>query len=604
MFKKLMLTCLLFIPIMGLAQPASDIQLATHYYQSGEFDKAILYYEKIYSQNPTKIYYTTLLKSYLAVKDYKQAEKLVKQRIKSNPELAYIVDLGHIYEEQEESKKANQTYDKAIKSIPSDASEVIKLSKAFQSYNNNEYALRTYEKGRKESKGKYPFNIEIAELYEKQGKYELMIKEYLDLLSVNEAYMQSIQSSLENANALDKSSKQFQILRNELVKNVQKNPNKMVYSEMLTWLYLQINDFDMALIQTKAIDKRNKEEGERVIKLAQAAYNNKAYNASIKAYEYVITKGDESPYYYMAKTQQLSAYRDKLTFTNSFEKEDVIQLEKKYKLALNEVKIPKLQVELLKNLASLQALYLNQIDSAITTINKAIGYRNVSKNLLAECKIDLADYLVLKNEVWDASLYYSQVEKDYKYDEIGERAKFKNAKISYYTGDFKWAKAQLDVLKGSTSKLIANDALWLSVLITDNTTADTNETPMRIFAEAELLILQNRFNEALILFDSIQKIFPAHSLDDDILFQKHKINVKEQKYDQAIKELNQIITKYSDGLLADNALFTLAEIYENEKQDVEKAKELYLQLMKEYPGSLRNVEAKKRFRALRGEQLN
>lgn len=602
MLKRLCLLIVFYIPTLLLSQPTSDVQLATHYFQNGEYEKAILYYTKIYEKNPSEIYYEALLKSYLETKNYKEAEKLVKNRIKSHGLIKYTIDLGHVYETSDDVKKAEKTYSKSIKDLEDNSTEVIKLANAFLAYRKENLALETYLKGRKLLKNGYPFNIEIAELYESMGNHQEMVKEYLDLLVINDAYLQSVQTSLENANALQKNSKQYEILRTELLRNIQKHPTRDIFSEMLIWLYLQEDNYKMALLQSKALDKRNKEDGERVLKIAQTAYNNKNYDAAIEGYEYVINKGNEGPYYQMAKSQQLSALRDKVTLSFNYTLEDLINLEAKYIKAIDEINRSAYAVSLIKDLASLQALYLNKLDEAIKNINKTFSYRNANKNLLAECKIDLADYLLLKNEIWDASLYYSQVEKDFKYDEIGERAKFKNAKISYYTGDFKWAKAQLDVLKGSTSKLIANDALWLSVLITDNTTADTNQIPLRMFARAELLIYQNKFKEAKEAFDSIQTKFPYHSLEDDILFQQYIIAYKRKEYETAEGFLQKIIDQFSEDILADNALFKLAELYENELNDLEKSKDLYLKLMKDYPGSLKRVEAQKRFRRLRGEE--
>jgi TolA-binding protein len=56
--------------------------------------------------------------------------------------------------------------------------------------------------------------------------------------------------------------------------------------------------------------------------------------------------------------------------------------------------------------------------------------------------------------------------------------------------------------------------------------------------------------------------------------------------------------------LGDDALFSLASLEESYLKDNEKAKQHYQELLTKYPGSLYTVEARKRFRKLRGDNLN
>jgi hypothetical protein len=50
-------------------------------------------------------------------------------------------------------------------------------------------------------------------------------------------------------------------------------------------------------------------------------------------------------------------------------------------------------------------------------------------------------------------------------------------------------------------------------------------------------------------------------------------------------------------------LFTLADLYEKQLNNPEEAKKFYQRLMNEYPGSMFNAEARKRFRNIRGDGL-
>ncbi len=198
---------------------------------------------------------------------------------------------------------------------------------------------------------------------------------------------------------------------------------------------------------------------------------------------------------------------------------------------------------------------------------------------------------------------YSQVDKSFKYDQLGEQAKFRNAKVSYYVADFSWAKAQLDVLKGSTSKLIANDAMELSLLITDNTGLDSNEIAMQMFARADLRIYQNNKYKAWTILDSITTTFPGHALADEVLMRKYQISLKQNNLENAEQFLLQVLKDHPTDITADNATFYLAELYEGPLNNKEKAMEKYQDLLLNYPNSMFVVEARKRFRLIRGDNL-
>jgi tetratricopeptide (TPR) repeat protein len=225
----------------------------------------------------------------------------------------------------------------------------------------------------------------------------------------------------------------------------------------------------------------------------------------------------------------------------------------------------------------------------------------VSPSLVAECKLELGDILILRGNVWDASLYYSQVDKDFKNDAVGREAKYRNARLSYYMGEFEWAAAQLNVLKAATSQLISNDAMQLGLLIMDNLGTDSITEPVQMYARADLYEFCNRRKEALSTLDSLLVAWPGHSLTDEIWFKQATIQAKNGNYVKAAELYTQVFQNYPDDILADDAMFRLAEMSELRMNDKEAAKTMYEMILTKYPGSLFTVEARKRFRKLRGD---
>jgi tetratricopeptide (TPR) repeat protein len=587
-----------------IAQPSTDEQLANQFYQNKEYDKALTYYDNLFNKKGGQTFYTLYLNCLLETKDFKKAEKVVKKQIKQYQEnLNFMVDLGTVYTKADDPEKAKTAWEQAIKAIKTD-DQVFNTASAFIGIHQFDLAIATYLKGRKISQNDYPYSFELAEVYNLKGDKLAMIGEYLDVLETSDSYIQTVQNALQTSFNNDADPQQNELLKMELLKRIQQSPDKTMLSELLIWMQIQLKDWEGAFVQAKALDKRKKEEGARIMGLAQLFVQNEAYDIASRAYQYVIAKGKSNYFYMDARKEMLNASYLNITSKANASATELSELEKNFLSTLEELGKSVNTIALMKNMAHLQAFYLYKTTEAVALLEEAIAMPQIEAHLRATCKLELGDILLVTNDIWEASLLYSQVEKEFKQDAIGQEAKFRNAKISYYTGDFKWAQSQLDVLKGATSKLIANDAMDLSLVISDALAIDTNTAPLLIFARADLLAFQNKDDKAIQTLDSIPVLFPNHALSDDILFKKAQLAVKHEKYTEAATLYENILSNYGTDILADDALFKLAELNETKFKNTDKAKELYQQLLEKYPGSLYVVEARKRFRKLRGDTIN
>ncbi len=585
-------------------QPSTDEQLANQFYQNKEFDKALTYYENLFNKKSVQIYYTPYLNCLLETKDFKKAEKVVKKQIKQNSDNPnFMVDLGTVYSRADEADKAKTAWEQTIKAIKQDE-QVFTAANAFIAIHQYDLAIAAYQKGRKISQNNYPYSFELAEVYNIKGDKLAMIGEYLDVLETNDSYIQTVQNALQTTFNNEANPQQNELLKMELLKRIQQSPDRTILSELLIWMQIQLKDWEGAFVQAKALDKRKKEEGARIMGLAQLFVQNESYDIAARAYQYVLAKGKGNYFYVDARKELLNASYQKITSSANYTDLELTTLEKNYISTIEELGKSAETVMLLKNLAHLQAFYLLKTTEAISLLEEAIELPQVAPHTKAVCKLELGDILLVTNDIWEASLRYSQVEKEFKHDAIGQEAKFRNAKISYYTGDFKWAQSQLDVLKGATSKLISNDAMDLSLLISDALAIDTNTAPLLVFARGDLLAFQNKDDQAMITWDSINTLFPNHALSDEILYRKAGLEIKHAKYTEAAALYESILKNYGTDILADDALFKLADLNEFQFKNIPKAKELYQQLLEQYPGSLYVVEARKRFRRLRGDTIN
>lgn len=593
----------LFSLTAAWSQTETDIQLAQHYYASGELDKALPYYEKIYNSSPTKVYFNRYFECLVSTKDYKSAEKLLKKQINQNrSDYDMKVILAQFYEDIGEAEKAEKSYKEIIDNLPENPSQIINIYQTLASKQKFEMAKTVLDKGKK-LLSYYPFNFQYADLYAQMGKKKEMIAEYLDYLEQQPTTIESIEASL--AARLDLSASEnadYMLLKEQLLTKSQKMNASVVFSELLIWMYTQSKNFDGAYTQVVAIDKRFKGDGYRVFELGEICVENKNYQVARKCFNYVISLGENSENYILAYKGLLNTHFLQITTNRNFSKQEIDTTVITYEQALNKLGKSRLTLPVVLEYTTILAFYADQSDKAQEELKSAMNFSGLTDVQKAQIKMQLADINVLSGDIWEASILYMQIDNDFKFESIGQEAKFKNAKVFYYDGEFDYAQAQLNVLKESTSKLIANDAMQLSVMITDNYGLDSNFQVMSWFSNADLLIEQHKYDEAFKLYDSIQINFPYHSLADEILFKKGKAMEMRGEWQKALDYYEDLLKFHGQDILADDALFRSGDIQENNFSNKEKALEFYRRLAIDYKGSLYSAEARKRIRLLRGDK--
>ncbi len=578
-------------------------QLAAHYLSNNEFEKAADVYERLFSKNPQSSYiYENLLTCYFKLNKFDDAEKLTKKQIRKNDgNPYYLVDLGYVYKKAGNAEKSKKQFEEVINKIRGSEEQTIETANAFQKRGELDYAINSYLKARKLNGNNHQiFCIQLANLYSEKKETKLMIEEYLNALQANPTMEEDIQGYLQLY--LDNDA-DYELMKLALLKKNKEFPGDDAISEMLIWMYVQRKDFDNAFTQTKAFDKRYKEDGRRLIDLGYLAISNEKFTAATTIFLYVASIGKEKPFYVNARLGTLDAENKKIFFSGNYTELDLKKLETDYTNFLTEFGKNYFSAPAERDLARLQAYYLHNFESSIQSFKELIDMPRLDNRFKAECKLELGDIYILKGEEWEAMLLYGQVDKEFLEDPLGQEAKFRNARLCYYLGQFDWARAQLDVLKTATTQLIANNALELSLLIQDNT-LDSVEEPLLMFAKADLFYFQNKTERALQILDSINLVYPRHTLDDEILYKRAEIFLKKRDYTKSCAYLEQLIKENGSDILGDNALFLLATITEKNLNDKPKAMKLYEEFIEKYPGSFFLVEVRKRFRSLRGDQIN
>lgn len=595
MIKKIIfLACIFFS--LHVAVHAQSGQLARQYYQTGEYEKAAEIYHKLYKKSKNPSYFSYYLQCLTAGDMFDQAEKAIRTELKRNPKAAHLyVSQGEIYSKRGDEKKADEYYKKAIKNLTNNPNQITRMSAAFQKAAKYDLAIEVLEKAGELIKDKTRYAYNIASLYRKKGNTDQMIAQYLITLSKSKTYMRSIQRVLGQTLQKDEYSK----LSDQLLNKIQEQPDNINYPELLSWMYIQNKQYNRALRQAQALDLRLNEDGKRIYKLAQIAENDKDYKTAIKAYEYIINNKKNSLFALRAKERSMHTKRLKITTNVHYTKEELQVLAQEYESFLQERGKNNNTINIMANWAELEALYLNDLDKAIAILSDLVQLKTANNRVVNQAKLNLGDYYLMKGEIWEATLLYSQVDKTFKEGALGEQARFKNAKLSYYNGDFEWAQSQFDILKASTSKLISNDAIDLSFFITDNLGLDTVPYPMQMYARADLLAFQNKYDESFRTLDSIGILYPNHSLDDDILYTKAQIHTKRKNFKKAESLYTELIENFPDEIRSDNAMYNLAGLYEGVLDNKSKAAELYRRIFMEFESSTLAAPSRARYRELR-----
>ena len=601
--KDFFLTIFLFASTFSFSQQKEDQNsffLAETYYRQGEYEKATQIYEKLYDKSPfNTTYLNRLITCYQQTDKFIIAENLLKEKLKKNPSQSYLyVFLGFNFEKQQLNELAKSNYEKALNSLDKNAAYGGIIGRLFKDYNKLDYAIIAYEKAMQKNESSN-YNFQIAQIYGEKGDFKLMFESYINLVDKNGSYLNLIQRYASRYITDDSENETNVLFRKTLLRKAASNP-KEEWNMLLSWLFAQQKEYRKALIQEKALYQRNSSDLSEIFSLGKLAFDNNNYEAAKECFDFI----DEKSF---LKEEKIDAnlYLAKIAVaTKNPETTDFFQ---------------SLFTEFGKNVATID-LQVEYADFLTFTKNEPLQATTILKEALTfskskfdkgRIKLKLGDVLVFRGKFNKALIYFSQIQTKLKGSELAQQARFKVAQTSYFKGDFDWAKAQAKVLKGSTTQLIANDAVDLFLKITDNEPVDSIPSGLKQFAKAELLAYQNKNEKALQelenLFQSkdilVNGLIPGEVIYDDVLFLQAKLLIKQEKYIEAITSLEKIIAADNQGFLTDDVYYLMAETYNTHLNDVEKAKEFYQKIIFEHPSSIYLVDARKKFRKLRGDDI-
>jgi tetratricopeptide (TPR) repeat protein len=588
--KKLFL--LFFLTISSFSFSQNDYFLAESYYREGEYEKAEQFFKKLYAKSPfNTTYLSRLISCYQETERFLDAENLLKLKIKNSPNHSYLfVYLGYNFDRQQQKELAKKNYEIALNSIDQRPNYGGIIGRTFKEYNLLDYAILAYEKVMVKNEN-VNYSFQIAQIYGEKGNLKKMFETYIDLVDKNEKYFDLVQRYGSRYITDDAENQANIIFRKTLLRKSASNP-KNVWNVLLSWLFSQQKEYRKAFIQEKALYERNPTELAAFFNLGKIAFENKNYNSAYECFNFITQKST-------LNEEKIDAY---LYLTKIAVVTNKPETEQLFQSLFSEFGKNTLTLKIQIAFADFLTFSQNKPQEAKEVLEKALTFSR-SKFDKARIKLKLGDILVFIGNYNKALIYFSQIQTQLKNHELAQQARFKVAQTSYFKGDFTWAKAQLKILKASTTQLIANDAVELFLIITDNEPVDSIPSGLIQYSKAELLAYQNKTQQAIDTLDIITKKFKGQPIEDEALFKQAKLYIKQKQFEFAIINFEKVITLNTEDILIDDAYYELAELYRIYLNNPEKASKYYQKIIFDYSSSIYLVDARKKYRKIRGDNL-
>ena len=582
--------------MLGSVLFAQDDDLAKEYFNNGEFEKALISYQRLLEEKPNnQDYFLKIIQIHHQLEHYDLVRTLLLEKISKNKNPQYLVELGYNHQLKNDTINAKEYYNQALTKIEENPAYTYYVARRFETHALIDYAAIAYEKGMRLNP-KLNYHIQLARIYGEQGEVEKMFNSYITYLDTNKSYSSFIQRSISEYINEDGSNENNIKFKRVLLKKLQTEPN-ILWNQLLSWLYVQQKDYDKAFTQEKAIYKREQLSLEGILDLSELTLNENQEEIAHEILDYIIENAINPETIVKAQTDKVELELKHAT------KKDFNAIKVKYQNLLDLYgRVPE-TVDLQLSYANFTAFNLNKPEEAISFLKDGLT-NNLNKFLQAKIKLKLGDILIFQERFNEALIYYTQIQANLKNSTISQQARFKVAKASYYKGDFDWAESQLKILKSSTSQLIANDALDLKLLISDNKFEDSTQTALRQYAKADLMAYQNKTVDAIQILDKILANHKTETIVDQALFMQAQLYEKQKNFLKAEANYQTIIANFKDDILIDDAYYALAELYLNILDNPDRAKYLYEQIIFNHADSIYFIEARKKYRTLRGDEIN
>lgn len=568
-------------------------QLATEYLRGGQFDRAIPLLEDLYLNHPSHAVFSEKLReAYENIKRYQAAIDLIDQLLErgsqDNPTLR--VEQARLYFLDGQDQQAIAQWDEVLEAANGAESTYRLVYNSLLRVRLLDRAIDVLLRGRAENIQGVLFQPELAYLYGLTGQFEQAMEEYLELLKASSRQINYVRGRLSRT--LDQDGA-LEAALTVTKRFVAEHPDRPVLRDLLSWLYMEANDYEAAHDHIIVMDRLNGGGGQAIYQFAQRAAEAGAFDTARRAYESVQSEHPdallgigqmlelqgqsappvESEAYY---TAALEAYTTLLT-----EQPDHAQL-----------------ADVLMRMAKLHQYSFLDLFAAEAILQR-VAIEFAPQPVSQQARLELGRLELERNDLSAAQDIFARLSADRPVNQFTVESQLEAALIDFYSGDFARADAQLAELVEATHEDVANDALSLRLLILENPPQDSAAAALRAYAHVSLLLRQNQTSEAVAHTEEMLTRWARHPVADDVRFLRAQAFRQAQLTHEALAAFGELPLIHPDSPHGDRSLFNYAEILEQDLGDLNAAVEAYTDLLTKFPGSLLINEARERIRSLR-----
>ena len=593
---------IIFITILSAQQSTSSsaaIKTAKLLERKGDIDGAISIHKGILKKNPKNSISVQQIKSlYLNYEKYNEGIEFLMNRIRKEPgNIRLYSELGELHYLNEQKENAQEVWSSGLHLFKNNRSYYRIMVSMYGKYGLDKDLDIVMQKGKKKF-GKSFLSYESGVYFQARGVYDKAMDQFI-LYLIHEPKQFGI---IERRILLMSDEEDaLPIIENKLIEASHKNPKKIL--NVLSEFYFKQQDYDQSFKKKKEWSSFENNNVDEWLNFANQLRKESQFSYAIKSYNLVLSKNLHPNISGKALLGLARTFEDQIIpstetylipffFDNSMFFEDPFRVYSSisndnlsssialYDSILVTLKKSPLLAEAFFKLGEIQYRILQDFDQAYVLFTKAMNNKP-GKKLKLKIILRMTDVLIARGQSEEAKGFLERQLKKNPLPEI----ELKKILVHFLNDE---PDSTLTMIDKSLFDLIPVDPSFNDLMELKNmihkyyTKEDADRTSFLHFLKAENYLRQKKLGDAIreLLFVKNElgetKILPLANLRLSLLYYRLK------DYDNAL-EFGSLLQGTD---LADKGIILAGQIYELKLSNSEKALELYMRILDEYPSSI------------------
>lgn len=527
------ITLLLFwatlLPATVHAQNNSDFFKAEQLQEEQKFEQAYQIFSELHKEDPTAFaFLNKATECLVSIKKYDKAIEITRGAAKKSyyPARANI-RLGEIYHISGNKDQAFSIWDKVEQQYADNRGVLMRLAKSMRNRKEFGRSIEIY-KDLKKISGTSGITSKLASTYLKAGDYRQAINNFLELVKEKPSRMSYVQQRLIRFRDDYVYDAAIPAISNFLDDLPSSHPSYNRLQQLEVWLLTERKLYKRAVVTAQNAETQSSGTTYILYNLGSKLTAAKKFELAEQAYQYYINNDNRSLKYrclqelsgvYKKWAQHvddhnlsLSAKGDSL-YLQSYQTLQKIRSQKPNYRQTDEV---------LTSLAELALDVLHHPDEAgqyLSALQSISGKSDKAKTSFIEGRLHL-----YKGKYSRARLAFTNSAKQAQIGELAQKSRYYSALTEFYTGNYEFAKLQLNAIERQSNSYFANNAMQLRLWIQDGLKADSTGSMLDPLASAVEHFSQGNTKGANQQLQKIINDKQPNPLTDDalLLWSSHK----------------------------------------------------------------------------------